>query len=77
MHPEPVPDPEPLPLHDVPQLAQVGLGDDVVGFELQRTQVVGLRLGKLPVQVEDGAEVHEGGRVLGEGRDTARRGSEQ
>lgn len=56
--------PDPLPLHDVPQLAQVGLGDDVVGFELQGTQVVGLRLGKLSVQVEDGTEVHQSGWVL-------------
>lgn len=57
-------DPKPLPLHDVPQLAQVGLGDDVVGLEPQRTEIVGLGLGQLAVKVEDGAEVHEGGRVL-------------
>lgn len=57
-------DPQPLPLHDVPELAQVGLGDDVVGLEPQRPQVVGLGLGQPPVEVEDGAEVHEGGGVL-------------
>lgn len=34
LHPEPMPDPESLPLHYVPQLAQVGLGNDIVGFEL-------------------------------------------
>ena len=68
--PSPRFNPEPLPLHDVPQLAQVGLGDDIVRFELQRAQVVGLRFGEFPVQVEDGAEVHQSGRVLGEGRDT-------
>lgn len=67
LRPEPVPCPESLPLHDVPQLAQVGLGNDVVRLELQRTQVVGLRFGKLPVQVEDGTEVHQSSRVLGEG----------
>lgn len=55
-----------LPLHDVPKLAKVGLCDGVVGFELQCAQVVGLRLGELPVQVEDGAEVHESCRVLAE-----------
>lgn len=53
-----------LPLHDVPKLAQVGLRDGVVGFEPQRAQVVGLRLGEFPVQVEDGAEVHQRRRVL-------------
>ena len=56
--------PEPLALHDVPQLAQVGARDAVVGLELQRPQVLGLRLRQLPVQVEDGAQVHQGGRVL-------------
>lgn len=30
-------DPQPLPLHDVPELAQIGLGDDVVGLEPQRS----------------------------------------
>lgn len=61
--------PESLPLHDVPKLAQVGLGDGVVGLELQRAQVVGLRFGELTVEVEDGAEVHQSGRVLGRGKD--------
>lgn len=60
-----------LPLHDVPQLAKVGLCDGVVGFELQRAQVVGLRLGEFPVQVEDGAEVHESCRELRDEGDTA------
>lgn len=60
-----------LPPHDVPKLAKVGLRDGVVGFELQRAQVVGLRLGQLPVQVEDGAQVHESCRVLRDGGDTA------
>lgn len=59
-----------MPLHDVTKLAQVGLRDCVVGFELQRAQVVGLRLGELPVQVEDGAEVHQRRRVLR--KDTAK-----
>lgn len=60
-----------LPLHDVAKLAKVGLRDGVVRFELQRTQVVGLRLGEFPVQVEDGAQVHESCRVLGDGGHTA------
>ena len=68
-----LPYPEPLPLHDVPQLAQVGLGDGVVRFELQRSQVVGLGFRELPVQVEDGTEVHQSSGVLGEGRDTVRK----
>ncbi|KAG7225730.1 hypothetical protein INR49_012316 [Caranx melampygus] len=38
VHPEPVFSPESLPLHDVPQLTQVGLGNDIIRFELQRTQ---------------------------------------
>lgn len=70
-----MPRPESLPLHDIPKLAQVGLGDDIVGFELQCTQVVGLRFREFTVEVEDGAEVHESSRVLEEGRDTARQGS--
>lgn len=57
-------DTKPLPLHDVPQLAQVGLSDGVVGLEPQRPQVVGLGFGQPAVEVEDGAEVHEGGGVL-------------
>lgn len=60
-----------LPLHDVPKLAKVGLCDGVIGLELQRAQVLGLRLGEFPVQVEDGAEVHESCRVLRDGGDTA------
>lgn len=59
--------PESLPLHDVPQLAQVGLGDEVVRFELQSSQVVGLRFGEFSVQVEDGAEVHQSSWVLRNG----------
>lgn len=58
--------PQTLPLHDVPQLAQVGLGDDVIRLELQRPQVVGLRLRQPPIQVEDGAQIHQGRRILGE-----------
>lgn len=58
VHPEPVLSPESLPLHDVPQLSQVGLGNDIIRFELQRTQVIGLCFRKFPVQVEDGTEVH-------------------
>lgn len=58
--------PEALFLHDVPQLAQVGLGDDVIRLELQRPQVVGLRLRQPPIQVEDGAQIHQGRRILGE-----------
>lgn len=61
--------PESLPLHDVPKLAQVGLGDGVVGLELQRAQVVGLCFSELTVEVEDGAKVHQSGRVLGRGKD--------
>lgn len=68
MHPKPVLSPESLPLHDVPQLTQVGLGNDIIRFELKRTQVVGLCLRKFPVQVEDGTEVHQSSRVLREGR---------
>lgn len=70
-----MPRPESLPLHDIPKLAQVGLGDDIVGFELQRAQVVGLGFGEFAIEVEDGAEVHESSRVLEEARDTARQGS--
>lgn len=55
---------EPLPLHDVPQLAQVGARDGVVGLEAQRPQIVGLGFGQLSVQVEDRAQVHERRRVL-------------
>ncbi|TNN44597.1 hypothetical protein EYF80_045199 [Liparis tanakae] len=62
--PSPRFDPKPLPLHDVPQLPQIGLGDDVIGFELERAQVVVLRFGKFPIQVEDGTEVHQSSRVL-------------
>ncbi len=75
LHPEPLPNPESLPLHDVPQLAQVGLGDDVVRFELECAQVVGLRLRKLSIQVEDGAEVHQSRRVLREDKYRVREGS--
>lgn len=46
--------PEALFLHDVPQLAQVGLGDGVVWLQLQSSQVVGLRLLQLPVEMENG-----------------------
>ena len=74
--PGPPPDPEPLPLHDVPQLAQVGLGDDIIRFQLESMQVVGLRFRKLPVQVEDGPEVHQSSRVLREAKDTMRTGAE-
>lgn len=72
--PSPRFDPKSLPLHDVPQLPQIGLGDDIIGFELERAQVVVLRFGKFPIQVEDGTEVHQSSRVLEEGRDPVRRG---
>lgn len=57
--------PDSLPLHDVPQLAQVGLGNGVVRFELESSQVVRLRFWKLTVQVEDGAKVHQSSWTLG------------
>lgn len=77
MHPEPVPNPESLPLHDVPKLAQVGLSDGIVRFELQCPQVVGLGFREFTIEVKDGAEVHQSRRVLGEGQDTVRTGSKQ
>lgn len=63
--------PESLPLHYVPQLAQVGLGNDIIGFELECTQVVGLCFGKFPIQVEDGTEIHQSSWVLRESKQTA------
>ena len=60
--------PESLPLHDVPQLAQVGLGNDIIRFELECAQVVGLCFGKFPIQVENGTKVHQSSRILGEGK---------
>lgn len=77
VRPQPVPDPESLPLHDVPKLAQIGLGNDIVRFELERTQVVGLGFGEFTIEVKDGAEVHQSSRVLGEGKGKARTGSKQ
>lgn len=72
--PEPRLSPESLPLHDVPQLAQVGLSNDIVRFELQCTQVVGLCFGKFPIQVKNGAKIHQSSWVLWKRRET---GSEQ
>lgn len=77
VRPQPVLDPESLPLHDVPKLAQIWLGNDIVRFELECTQVVGLGFGEFTIEVKDGAEVHQSGRVLGEGRGTARTRSKQ
>lgn len=54
-----------LLFHDVPELAQVGLCDDVVRLELQRPQVVGLGALQPPVEVQDGPQVHQRGRILG------------
>lgn len=50
--------PQALLHHDVPQLAQVGLGDGVVRLQLQRSQVIGFSVLQLPVEVEDGSQVH-------------------
>lgn len=68
LRPEHVLGPESLPLHDVPQLAQVWLSNDVVWFELERAHVVFLCFWKFPVEVEDGTQVHQCSRVLREGR---------
>lgn len=56
--------PQALFLHDVPQLAQVGLGDDVIGFQVQRSEVIGFCLLQFPIEVENRPQVHQGGRVL-------------
>lgn len=54
-----------LLFHDVPELAEVGLRDDVVRLELQRPQVVGLGLLQPAIEVQDGSQVHQRSRVLG------------
>jgi len=64
--PEHMLSPESLPLHDVPQLTQVGLGNDIVWFQLESSQVVRFCFWKFSIQVEDGAEVHQSSWVLGE-----------
>lgn len=51
-------------LHDVPQLPQVGLGDAVVWFQSERSEVIGFGFLQLPVEVEDRPQVHQGGRIL-------------
>lgn len=51
-------------LHDVPQLAQVGLGNGIVRFELQGSQVIGFSLLKFAIQMKDSTKVHQGCRVL-------------
>lgn len=56
--------PQALFLHDVPQLAQVGLGNGIVRFELQGSQVIGFSLLKFAVQMKDSTKVHQGCRVL-------------
>lgn len=56
--------PQALFLHDVPQLAQVGLGDAVVGFQVKRAEVIGFGFLQLPVEVEDGSQVHQGRGIL-------------
>lgn len=56
--------PQALFLHDVPQLTQVGLRDAVVGFELQRSEVISLCFLKLPIEVKDCPQVHQGCRIL-------------
>lgn len=50
---------EPLPLHDIPQLAQVGLGNGIVRLELKSMQIVCLCLWKLPIEVQDSTKVHQ------------------
>lgn len=56
--------PQALFLHDVPQLAQVGLGDAVVGFQIKRSEVIGFGFLQLPIEVEDGSQVHQGRGIL-------------
>lgn len=53
-------------LHDIPEFVEVGLSDEVVWFELQRTEVVALSFLQLPIKMEDGPEIHQSCWVLGE-----------
>lgn len=43
-----------LLFHDVPQLAEIGLGDDIIWLELQSPQVVGLSLLETPIEMQNG-----------------------
>lgn len=56
--------PQALFLHDVPQLAQVGLGDGVIGLQIERSEVIGFGFLQLAVEVEDGSQVHQGRGIL-------------
>lgn len=40
-----------LLFHDVPQLAEIGLSDDIIRLELQSPQVVGLSLLESPIEM--------------------------
>lgn len=53
-------------MHDFPEFVQIGLRDEIVRFEPQRTQVVGFSLCKLSIEMEDGSEVHQSSSVLRE-----------
>lgn len=53
-----------LLFHDVPEFAEIGLCDDVIRFELQRPQVVGLSLLESSIEVQDGSQVHQSSRIL-------------
>lgn len=56
--------PQALFLHDVPQLAQVGLSDGVIGFQLKGPEVICFSVLQFPVEVQDGSQVHQGSRIL-------------
>lgn len=53
-----------LLLHDVPQLAEIGLSDNIIWLELQSPQVVGLSLLEPAVEMEYGSQVHESSGIL-------------
>lgn len=53
-----------LLFHDVPQLAEIGLSDDVIWLELQSPQVVGLSFLEPAVEMEYGSQVHESSGIL-------------
>lgn len=55
-------------MHDSPEFAQVGLRDQIVRFELKRTQVVGLSLNKLTIKMEDSPKVHQSSSILKESK---------
>lgn len=43
-----------LLFHDVPQLAEIRLSDDIIWLELQGPQVVGLSLLQSPIEMQNG-----------------------